>query len=370
MKRVMMVSKPVRPPWTDSSKNLVKDVVSWSQRTHYALMGGDDFEPVWPRVRWDAVYRDSGRYAPGLVQNARAFGHLLSADAQIGLFHFFFAPNTVTCNALRPITALKRRPTVHSVCSVPNSFDGIDRLLFADAVVALSTWTSHRLSEAGVEGVRHIPPGIDPSVLQTTPENDLPDVLGVRGRPVVLFAGDYEVGGGAEALIESMPGVFEHAPDAMMVFACRLKTSAAKDLEGSIRAKAHAAGVLDRIVFLNEVDRMGDLLGLASVVTLPVTSTYRKMDIPLVLLEAMALGVPVVVTETDPIRETVSHGGGLTVPAGDAVALGTCLGGLLADDSARAQLGAEARAAVDQFWHVKRTASQYEDLYEELLDNQ
>lgn len=370
MKRVMMVSKPVRPPWTDSSKNLVRDVVSWSERTHYAVMGGDDFGPDWPRVRWDSVYRDAGKYAPGLRQNARAFGHILGADREIGLFHFFFAPNPVTCTALRPLAALKGRPTVHSVCSVPQSFQGIDRLLFSDAVIALSESTTRQLEDAGVEGVRCIPPGIDPTLLQADPASDLPDALGVRGRPVILFAGDYEVGGGAQALVASLPTVIERVPEVMLVLACRLKTGDARELEDQVRQKAASAGLLDRIVFLNEVDRMGDLLGLADIVTLPVTSTYRKMDIPLVLLEAMAMGIPVVVSDTAPIRETVAHGGGMAVPLGDGDALGSSLGDLLANGGQRSRLGQEALEAVEAYWHVRRTASQYEDLYEELLNPQ
>lgn len=362
-----MVSKPVRPPWTDSSKNLVRDVVTWSQRTHYALMGGG-FEPDWPRVRWDRVYRDGGNYAPGLSQNVRAFRHLLRSDKQVALFHFFFAPNPLTCRALRPIVALKRRPSVHSVCSVPNSFEGIDRLLFADAVVALSQFTTGKLTDAGVVDVRHIPPGIDPTLLAPDPASDLPDRLGVRGRPVVLFAGDYEVGGGAEALVRALPHVLQRTPDAKLVFACRLKTDDAKAREHSVREMAGAAGFGDRIVYLNEVDRMGDLLGLATVATLPVTSTYRKMDIPLVLLEAMALGVPVVVSDTEPVRETVAQGGGLAVPAHDPEALGSAIGELLADEIRGSRIGTEAVSAVERFWHVRRTASQYEDLYDELLN--
>jgi len=368
MKRVMMVSKPLRPPWSDSSKNLVKDVVTWSERTHYALMGDAAHEPDWPRVRWDRVYRDGGRYAPGLSQNVRAFGHLLRPDAQICLFHFFFAPNPVTSAALRSIMALRRQPTVHSVCSVPRSFDGVDRMLFADVVIALSDWTAHRLREAGVPDVRHIPPGIDPGFLRHDPSSDLPDRLGVRGRPVVLFAGDYEVGGGAELLVESLPHMLAYAPDVMLVLACRMKTAEAKERERSVQESARAAGLADRIIYLNEVDEMGDLLGLATVAALPVTSTYRKMDIPLVLLEAMAFGVPVVVSESEPIRETVQRGGGLTVPPGEAEALGATIGSLLADETRRKRIGSEGISAVERFWHIRRTASSYEDVYDQLLN--
>lgn len=363
-----MVSKPVRPPWTDSSKNLVRDVVKWSQRTNYALMGGGDFDPDWPRVRWDRVYRDGGRYAPGLSQNVRAFRHMLRPDPEVALFHFFFAPNRLTCTALRPMVALKRRPSVHSVCSVPSSFDRIDRLLFTDVVVALSAYTAGKLTAAGVPNVRHIPPGIDPALLTPEPDSDLPDRLGVRGHPVVLFAGDYEVGGGAEALVRALPHVLTRAPDSKLVLACRLKTDDAKARERSVQDMARAAGLSDHVVYLNEVDRMGDLLGLATVAVLPVTSTYRKMDIPLVLLEAMGLGVPVIVSEADPIKETVEHGGGFAAPAGDPAALGQAIGSLLTEETRRKRIGTEGVAAVERFWHVRRTASKYEDLYDELLN--
>ncbi len=366
MRRVLVVSKPVRPPWTDSSKNLVRDVVAWSERTEFALMGDPVYQPSWPRVRWDPVYRHPGRYAPGILQNARAFGHLLAPGKDVGICHFFFAPNPVTCAALRPLVALTRRPSIHSICSVPRDFSGVRRLMFADIVVALSEWTARRLQEEGVDGVRYIRPGIDPRALSTDPRSDLPDKLRVRGHPVVLFAGDYEVGGGALTLVRSLPALLATVPDARLILACRLKTPESRRLETEVRREAAAVGVSEEVVFLNEVEEMGNLIALSSVVALPASSTYRKMDVPLVLLEALALGKPVLVSNVDPIRETVRYGGGRAIPMHEVGALVAALRDLLTNPEHYRTVSREAVDSVDRFWHVRHCATEYEALYDEL----
>jgi glycosyltransferase involved in cell wall biosynthesis len=68
---------------------------------------------------------------------------------------------------------------------------------------------------------------------------------------------------------------------------------------------------------------------------------------PLVLLEAMALGKPVVATRIPGIREVVESGRtGVLVPPGDADALVATLRSLVEDPEFRASLGARARESV------------------------
>ncbi len=367
MIRVRVISKPVRPPWTDSSKNLVRDLVRWCGDTSFTLMGDGEYAPEWERVQWRRTYRGAGGYSPGLVQNGRVFFDLLIPDFRHQVDHFFFAPNPVTCRALRTLERVRRKPSVHTICSVPKTFDGIGRMLFADVQVALSQWTANRLEEEAVPMVRYIAPGIDPNLVEPDPGIDLGAALGLEGRPTVLFAGDYEVGGGAELLIRALPAILDAVPEAVLVLACRIKTEEARGLEAAVRRAAEETGVLDSVVFQNEVSAMANLLGVADVVTMPVTSTYRKMDVPLVLLEAMALSTPVVVSDLDPVRETVAHGGGLTVPGERPDALAEALVTVLSDADERKRLGNDAREAVERYWHIRHAAKRYERLYGELM---
>ncbi|MGY1771342.1 glycosyltransferase [Blastococcus sp. SYSU D00813] len=75
----------------------------------------------------------------------------------------------------------------------------------------------------------------------------------------------------------------------------------------------------------------------------------RREALPLVLLEAMAAGLPCVSTDVGDVRTAVGDDA-VVVPVEDAGALAAALRGLLTDPARRADLGARARArAVRQF---------------------
>ena len=92
--------------------------------------------------------------------------------------------------------------------------------------------------------------------------------------------------------------------------------------------------------------RLRDLYARASVVVVPLVETDFQAGIT-VVLEAMAMGKAVVVTDTSGRSEAVEHGRtGLVVPNGDAAAMKTAVQGLLDRPEERARLGANAREMV------------------------
>ena len=90
-------------------------------------------------------------------------------------------------------------------------------------------------------------------------------------------------------------------------------------------------------------------LARASVFALPcrIASDGDRDGIPNVVLEAMAMALPVVSTPVSGIPEVLQHEqNGLLVPADDAGALAHAIGRLLDDEALRARLGAAARLSV------------------------
>jgi len=89
-----------------------------------------------------------------------------------------------------------------------------------------------------------------------------------------------------------------------------------------------------------------DLYGRARVVAVPLVPNDFQAGVT-VLLEAMAMARPVVVSATAGQGDVVQDGvTGLAVPPGDAGALRDAVGRLLADPALRRRLGANAREAV------------------------
>jgi phosphatidylinositol alpha-1,6-mannosyltransferase len=367
MAPVLIVSKPIEPPWNDSSKNLVRDLllglrayeaVAFGRRGGPTEFGRGTIEPIHPPGH--------GNFAPGVSEQARVLRRLLFGR-RAALWHFFFAPNPRTSKVARILAAARRMPTVQTVCSVPKNGTNLDEVLFGDRVVVLSRHTERWFLSAGISParLRRIAPAV-PELTPLTREA----MLRVRAELglstnlcLLLYPGDLEFGSGASLMIEAHAKLPEHVE---LVLACRAKTPKAVAIREQLEARARELGTASRVQFLGETPRILDLLGAADVVALPSEVAYAKMDYPLVLLEAMALAKPVVVCSGTPAAELAEGGASVEVlPALEPLV--QALEQLVNDGSARAELGVRARAATEERFGRGRMAQAYEALYGELV---
>jgi phosphatidylinositol alpha-1,6-mannosyltransferase len=143
------------------------------------------------------------------------------------------------------------------------------------------------------------------------------------------------------------------------VFACRPKTPDAPRIERELRARLDPRSVR----FVREID-FPALLACTSVVLFPVDDLRGKVDVPIALLEAMKLGVPVVTVDSGPLAELE---GVERIRSGDALALARVATRLVRDANHRAGVVATARTVVTRRHDAAAVAHAYERLYDELL---
>lgn len=366
---VLFVSKPLAPPWHDSGKNLARDLATALVEWDVHVMSQAGAPLLAPHVTMEPVYKMAGTYSAGIAQNLAPLLRLMAPD-RLPIYHFFFAPNRNSSMAAKAILSVKRRRSVHTLSSAPASFDGIRKLLFADRVVALSQDTRRKLEQAGVQRVDVIPP----CVPLTAPVSDerkqrARELLHLpAGARIVLFAGDYEFSSAARTCTNALASVLA-IPDAHFVFACRVKRAPSKDAEASIRGEVTALPQCDRVHFLNEVEDMEALVAAATLQVMPVDSLYAKMDIPLVLLESLREGVPLVVSDYGPLRELLEVPVGLAVPPASSEALAEAVKRLLGDEALRREMGEAGRKRVATHYSPAVMAKKYQDIYENLLNN-
>jgi phosphatidylinositol alpha-1,6-mannosyltransferase len=366
MARILMVSKPVTPPWNDSSKNLVRDIASQMSRHQPTVLTKRGVHTEPPGVRQEAVYGPvTAGFAPALLDNARVLVRLMAGRSH-DLWHFFFAPNRTTSRAGAVASALRRVPTVQTVCSAPAAGANLPDLLFADRTIVLSRHTEQLMLAAGCapESVRRIPPAVSPlDPLDDAERRAVRVELGLpTDRTLLLYPGDLEFSRAAE---NTLRAVARLDGSCALVLACREKTPRARLERERLRRLVSELGLTAQVTFVGETRRIHDLLGASDVVVLPAENLYAKMDLPLVLIEAMWLARPIVVARGTPAAELVEDGAGLAVPP-EVEALAEVLGGLVAVPDQRTALGARARERADRY-HPARVASAYEALYDELL---
>ncbi len=117
-------------------------------------------------------------------------------------------------------------------------------------------------------------------------------------------------------------------------------------LEAELRGRARTLGLEPHVQFAGIRDDVYELLpGFDAFV---LTSRYEGL--PISLLEAMATGIPSVVTRVGGIPEVVSDGvEGFLVPPGDVGSIGAALAKLLDDPPLRVTMGAAAAARAREF---------------------
>lgn len=125
---------------------------------------------------------------------------------------------------------------------------------------------------------------------------------------------------------------------------------------------AAQAGILKKMCFhgLQKQERIAQLLQDADVLVAPSvpTSDGRREGIPVVLIEAMSSGVPIVASNISGIPELVlDEGTGLLVPPRDAAALADALERYYRDPSMRRRLGRSGREKVVKEFDLYRNAA-------------
>ncbi|HEU0304874.1 MAG TPA: glycosyltransferase [Gaiellaceae bacterium] len=127
---------------------------------------------------------------------------------------------------------------------------------------------------------------------------------------------------------------------------------------------ARELGVSDRLELTGWHDDARRLLGSFDVFVL----SSRFEGLPLVVLEAMLAGLPVVAADVGSVSEAVVDGStGLLVPPGDPAALARALAELLADPARRREMGETGRRRALESFRVEDMGARYDALYDEVL---
>lgn len=135
-------------------------------------------------------------------------------------------------------------------------------------------------------------------------------------------------------------------------------------LRGTLTELVRSLGLESRVHFLGVRSDVPDILQAIDVFALTSLSEAASLT----LLEAMAVGVPVVVTAVGGNPELVRHGiDGLHVPRGDAGATARALLQILADPAAASVMGCSARQRVVERYQLDATVKAYLALYQKLI---
>lgn len=214
--------------------------------------------------------------------------------------------------------------------------------------------------------IRIIPRGVDPALFD--PARVVPDRIArllrdwrlPDGAPVVLLPARLTRWKGQTVLINAM-ALLQHT-DAVCVLLGDGRPGYVKELT----TLAHSLGVADRVRLVGHCDDMAAALKIA---TVAVSASTEPEGFGRAVIEAQAMGCPVIATNHGGAAETVEDlVTGWHVAPDDPAALAHLLDFALSMDAEnRAALGARARASVLQNYTVAQMQAATIDVYNELL---
>ncbi|MGH9182271.1 MAG: glycosyltransferase family 4 protein [Acidimicrobiales bacterium] len=230
----------------------------------------------------------------------------------------------------------------------------------ADAVIATSAEVARRLS--GVAGADRVvvalPVGPRPQVRRD--RDQVRAALGVGpGERLLLTPARLHPQKGLDTLLAAVGRL------RLRVGGLRAVVLGEGPLDGELRRRRAELDLDDVVALAGWRPSIADELAAADVVVVP----SRWESSPLVVVEALSLGRPVVATAVGAVPDVVVDGvSGRLVPVDDAAALATAIEELLGDPAAAAAMGLAGRRMVEARYDPHDLVDRVEAVYRDVLE--
>lgn len=228
----------------------------------------------------------------------------------------------------------------------------------------------HALTEAEAGQARALDVGVSPVVIPNGVDPGLSDGFGgadvpafvrrhptLAGKRVILFLGRLTANKGLDLLVRSFAVVKRRIEDAALLIVGPNKG----DTRPRVQRLLDEARLLDSTVFTGALAGRDKLAALACADVFVLPS--RAEGFSNAVLEAMAAGIPVVVSEQCNFPEVAESQAGRVV-RNDVFQIANAISDYLRDDSKRRTAGAKGRSLVEERYSWPKVAAAFADLYQ------
>jgi mannosyltransferase len=316
-----------------------------SRRIRIAAIG-PNLPRDWPRITWAGLFRHGWRSPPGR------------------LFRIWHARRNIEMLTGLILRSVLRMPLKLVFTSAAQRLRGSwSRFLLSqmDAVIAASPEAATYLA-VPYDVVLH---GVDTTRYRPAKNRDAEwAATGLPGKFGIGVFGRVRAQKGTDRFVDIMCRLLPRYPDFTAVIVGAI-TPDQKAFADALRAKISAAGLGDRMVFLDELPA-GEVPAWLRRVTIVVGPQVWE-GFGLVPLEAMASGTAVVATKVGAARHLIVEGEtGHLVESNDVAGLEARIESLMRDPSAAAAMGRSGRAHVERNFSIDREAVGIQEVYDRL----
>jgi glycosyltransferase involved in cell wall biosynthesis len=240
----------------------------------------------------------------------------------------------------------------------------------ADRVCVLSPDHAESVSYLRKTGQRDpgklvvMPNGVDSELFSPGPDPGLRERLGIPADAIVAaFVATLDLAHHFKRVDVAIDAIAQRGDPNL-----HLVVAGGGELLGGFRTRARDAGVGDRVHFLDAVPH-AELPGVLRAADLFLLTTEPPESFGIVLIEAMACGLPAIATDYPGVRAVVEDGEtGLVVPGGDPAAVAAALAQLAGDPERRRAMGERGRAKALAEWSWPALVERMDGAYAEAIE--
>jgi glycosyltransferase involved in cell wall biosynthesis len=371
IRRILLVTRPIAPPWDEASKNFAYTLAKNFPDFEFGLLTNGLIPNLPENIRQEPIYTSNNFNAWQKLKLLKYLSNLKKNDFNV--LHFLFTPTKLNSFLLRNLLGGKKIATVQTIATLREDLytdKEIKKMAFADEVVAYSKYAEEKLKKLGINDVHQIYPGVDLELYKPTmkdtelltayclPQNDF----------IVTFPGEFVRLGATDDIVNLILRYSSilYEKNIKIIFACRVKNKKDFKKRGEIKRKLKEKGLADLARFPDTFTTLEKLFNTSDLVIFPVRDMKGKFDVPLVVIEAMACAKPVVISDLPILREFSSNENSVIIKSGDIKQLLEAILGLRQNKEKRESVGRKARIFAQDYFNIKKIAEQYKNIYNSL----
>lgn len=373
MKKILLVTRPIAPPWDEASKNfaynLAKNISAENLELH--LMTSNVLDDIPKKIIQENIYTHSQNDFT-FSQKIKSLFFQLKNRRDFDILHYFFTPTKLNSFIIKNFIKNSSSKSIQTIATLREDLftdEEIKKIIFADHIITYSDYAKNKLKALGFKKVERIYPGIDLEKYKLKQKNEtlMKNFSFSLSDFIIHFSGEYVRLGAMDDVIDAFIEVCKKIPNAKLLLAVRVKNEKDALKKNEIIKKLKAENILEKVAFFdNGKYPMEDIYNLADISLFPVRNMHGKFDIPLVVIEAMACQKPVIISDIPILQEFSNKNNSIQIKSGDVKELFISILELYNNKELSELLKISSRKYVEENFNINSVAKKYQAIYQKI----
>lgn len=375
MKIFIITTVPIMKPYDDASKNLAIELIKKIDKYEFIIIGSGKNFLNKSNIKWiNSPFSRKGIHHMPLSQKVFIFFNILFYMSQTDLFHFIITPEKYSSFILKIMFKLFKKKSIQTINSIhtleiKRKYKSIDKLLFADKIICFSNYSKNKLESKNIKNVEVLYPII--SLSRFNPKKIKPiKKIKKDAKYIVVYPGNYnllDLCYGLDNFCKIIKGVVNKLNSVRFIMLCRTKSNEDKKLKRKFKKLAINHNILNNIKFMDTVEDIPSVFRTCDLGIYPTKNVMTNvLEIPLVLLELMAMKKPIIFGDVPPLDEIMKSKIGIKLSEHSAENYSKTIISLIKNTKLRKEMGNNGRRTVIKYFNPKSSIKNYKKIYEEV----